>query len=107
MVDFLGPLHTRDQEPVTIAHQALSLVENAEPVQVRFTQRLRNQQGCEMQDGCKSLHGLLHGVEWIMLHGHLDCFQKPPLGGRHDTKPSGEHGTLNTHNCRFSLLYHV
>jgi len=39
----LGPLHTRDSEPVTIALQALSLVEKAKPVQVRFTLRLRDQ----------------------------------------------------------------
>ena len=23
----------------------------------------------------------LHGIKWIMFHGHLDYFQKPPLGG--------------------------
>jgi hypothetical protein len=39
----LGPLHTRDWKPVTITLQALSLVEKAEPVQVRFTLRLRDQ----------------------------------------------------------------
>ena len=27
-----------------------------------------------MQDGCRSLHGILHGIEWIMFHGHLDYF---------------------------------
>ena len=27
-----------------------------------------------------STHGFLHGIEWIMLHGHLDYFQKPSLG---------------------------
>ena len=32
----LRPLHTRDWEPVTIALQALSLVEKVEPVQVRY-----------------------------------------------------------------------
>ena len=31
-----GPFHTRDWEPVTITRQALSLVEKAEPVQIRF-----------------------------------------------------------------------
>jgi hypothetical protein len=41
-----------------------------------------------------------------MFHGHLDDFQKPPLGGRPDTK-SGDHGTLNIHNCWFILFYHV
>jgi hypothetical protein len=40
----LGPLHTWDWEPVTITLQALSLAEKAEPVQVRFTLRLRDQQ---------------------------------------------------------------
>ena len=39
----LGPLHTRDCKPVTITLQALSLVGNAEPVQVRFTLHLRDQ----------------------------------------------------------------
>ena len=39
-----GPLHTRDREPVTITHQALSSVEKVELVQVRFTLRLRGQQ---------------------------------------------------------------
>jgi len=41
--DTLGPLHTRDWEHVTITLQALSLVEKAEPVQVRFALRLRDQ----------------------------------------------------------------
>ena len=33
-----------------------------------------------------SLRGFLHGIKWIMLHGHLDYFQKPSLGGRPNTK---------------------
>ena len=41
-----------------------------------------------------------------MFHGHLDYFQKPPLGGRPNTKP-GDHGTPNAHNRRFILFYHV
>jgi hypothetical protein len=49
----LGPIHTRDWEPVTLTLQALSLVEKAEPVQVRFTQRLRDRRSMWMQDGCK------------------------------------------------------
>jgi hypothetical protein len=32
------------------------------------------------------------------IHGHLDYFQKPPLGGRINTKPIN-HGTLNACNC--------
>jgi hypothetical protein len=102
----LGPLHTRHCEPVTITLQALSLVEKAEPVQVHFTLRLRDQLSMWMQDGCNSLHEFLHDIEWIMFHGHLDYFQKPPLGGRSNTKP-GDHGTPNTHNRWFILFYHV
>ena len=47
------PLHTQDWGAVTIALQALSLVETAEPVQVRFTLRWRDQRSKRMQDGCK------------------------------------------------------
>jgi hypothetical protein len=57
-----------------------------------------------MQDGCKvcmdsymALNGSLHGIEWIMFHGHLDYFQKPPLGGRLNTK-QGDYDTMNAHN---------
>ena len=39
----LRALHTLDWGPVTIALQVLSLVEKVEPVQVRFTLRLRDQ----------------------------------------------------------------
>ena len=53
-----------------------------------------------------SLHGFLRGIEWIMLHGHLDYFQKPLLAGWLDTK-SGDHGVPNAHNCWFILFYHV
>ena len=49
----LGPLHAQDWELVTMTLQALSLVEKAEPVQVRFTLRLRDQWSMWMQDGCK------------------------------------------------------
>ena len=41
-----------------------------------------------------------------MFHGHLDYFQKPPLGGRPNTKP-GDHGTPYAHNRRFILFYNV
>jgi hypothetical protein len=36
--------------------------------------------------------------KWIMFHGHLDCSQKLPLGGRPYTKPAEDHGTPNAHN---------
>jgi hypothetical protein len=39
-----------------------------------------------MQDGCRVyLDGFLHGIEWIVFHGHLDCFQKPFFGSRFNT----------------------
>ena len=53
-----------------------------------------------------SLHGFVHGMQWIMFHGHLDYFQKPLLGGRSNTKP-GDHGTSNAHNRWFIVFYHV
>jgi hypothetical protein len=87
-----GPLHTQDLEPVTITLQAFPLVEKAELVQVHFTLRLRHQRSMWMQDGCKSLYGFLHGIKWIVFYGHLDYFQKPPLGGRPNT--NGETMTL-------------
>jgi hypothetical protein len=43
----------------------------------------------------ESLHELLHNIEWIMYHGHLDYFHKPSLGGRPNTKPR-DHSTPNT-----------
>ena len=42
----------------------------------------------------EGLHAFLHGIQWIMFYGHLDYFQKPPLGGRSNTKP-GDHGPPN------------
>ena len=41
-----------------------------------------------------------------MGHGHLDYFQKSPLGGRSYMK-LGDHGTPNAHNRWFILLYYV
>ena len=70
----LGPIHTRDWEHVTIALQALSLVEKAEPVQVR----LRDQRSMWMQDGCKvyiysymASNGSCFMVIWIVFKNHL------------------------------------
>jgi hypothetical protein len=51
-------------------------------------------------------HGFLHGIKWIMFHGHLDYIKKQPLEGRSNTK-LGDHATPNTHNRRFILFYHV
>jgi hypothetical protein len=40
------------------------------------------------------------------VHGHLDYFQKPSLGGRPTTK-LGDHDTLNAHNHCFILFYQM
>ena len=65
----------------------------------------RDQRSMWMQDGRKVLHGYLHGIEWIMFHGHSDYSQLPPLGGRPNTKPR-DHGTPNAHNHWFILFNH-
>ena len=52
----------------------------------------------------QSLQGLLHGIKWTMLHGHLDYIQEPPLGGRPYTKP-GDHGIPNA--SILDLLYRI
>ena len=88
--------------------QALSLVEMAEPVQVRyFTLRLRDRRSIYVNARwMSSLHGFVHGIEWIMVHGHLDCSQKSFVGGRPNTN-LGDHDTPNAHNCWFILFYYV
>ena len=107
-----GPLHTRDWEPMTITLPALSLVEKAEPVQVRYltlhflTLRLRDQRSKRMQDGCRVYMESYMPSNGSCFLGHLDYFQKPPLGGRSNTK-HGDHGTPNAHNRWFiPFFYH-
>ena len=63
---------------MTITLQALSLVEKAELVQVRFTLRLRNQRRMEMQYECKvymnsymTSNGSCFMVTWTILKNHL------------------------------------
>jgi hypothetical protein len=48
--------------------------------QVRLTQRSRDQRSMRMQDGCKIYMDSYMALNGIMFHGHLDYFQKPPLG---------------------------
>ena len=63
---------------MTITLQALSLVEKAEPVQVHFTLRLRDQWSMWMQDGCKvymdsymASNGSCFMVTWTIFKNHL------------------------------------
>ena len=72
----LGPLHTRDWEPVSITLQALSLVENPELVQVRL--RLRDQWSMWIEGGCQvymdpymASNGSCFMVTWTILRNNL------------------------------------
>ena len=39
------------------------------------------------EDGCKVyMDSFVHGIQWIMFHGHLNYSQKPPLESRLNTK---------------------
>ena len=94
-------LHTQDCKPMAIKLQALSLVEMAEPVQVRFTLRLRDQWSMWMQDGCQvymdsntASNGSCLMVTWAIFKNHL-----LEVGLNHDTP--------NAHDCWFLLFYHV
>ena len=104
----VGPLHIRDWSPWPLHFKHSHWWERRS--RSKFTSHYAwgtNGGVCECKmDGCEVLHGFLHGIEWIMFHGHLDCFQKSPLGGKSNTK-LGDHGTLNAHNCWFILFYHV
>ena len=63
---------------MTLKLQGLSLVEKAEPIQVRFTLRSRDQQSMRMQDGCKvymdsymASNGSCFMVTWTIFKNHL------------------------------------
>ena len=91
--------HTRMRH-VILPLQALSLMEKAELVQVRFALRLRDQWSTWGQGGCKAC--MTSNGSWS-----LGLFSKKPvLGGRPNTK-AGDHATMNIHNRWFYLFYHV
>ena len=48
-----------------------------------------------------------HQMDNARVYGHLDYFPKPPLGGRPNTKPLGDHGMPNAHNCWYIIFYHA
>jgi hypothetical protein len=60
-----------------------------------------------MQDGCKVYMESYMASNGLIFHGRLDYFQEPPLGGRPNTKPLGDHGTPNVDNRWFILFYRV
>ena len=102
-----GPLHTRDWEPVTVTLQALSLVEEAELVQVCFPLRSRDQRSMWKPDKCKAYmesymasNGSCFLVTWTIFQNHL------LEGGRLNIKP-GDLGTSNPYHYWLILFYHV
>ena len=78
------PLHTQDCEPVSIALQALSLVKKVEPVQARFTLRLRDQRRECKVDVKSTWIPIWHQMDHVSRS--FESFSKPPLGGRRNTK---------------------
>ena len=60
-----------------------------------------------MQDGCEVYveSYMASNGSWFMVTWAI-YVQKPPLGGRPNTKP-GDHGTPNAHKRWFILFYHV
>ena len=73
---FLQSLHTRDWEPIHFKHS--HWWKKVEPVQVRFTLRLRDQRSIWMQDGCKvnmdsymTLNWPCFMVTWFIFKNHL------------------------------------
>ena len=100
-VEYLGPLHTRDREPVTITLQTLSLVGKAKFYQVCFIICWRDQRSEWMQDGCNiyidsymASNGWSFLSTWTIVDNRLL-----------ETKNSGDHGTPNAHNHWFILLW--
>ena len=100
----LRATYTQDWEPMTGTLQTLSL---AEKLASHYAWGTNGVYICECKMDIKSTwiptwHRMDHVfmVTW-------DYFQKPPLGGRPNTKPLGDHGTMNTRNHWFVLFYHV
>ena len=90
---------------VTITLQALSLVEKFEPVQIHFTQCLRDQRIMWLQDGCKvymdsymASDGSCSMVTWTILK---NCLLKVGLTWNRETMAL----TPNTH--RIDLSYFI
>jgi hypothetical protein len=103
-----GLHHTRDWEPVTITFQALSSVEKAKPVQVRFTLCLRDQRSMWMHDnGCKvymdsymAWNESCFMVTWTISKNHL---LEVGLIQNWETMTL----RIYAHNRSFILFYHV
>jgi hypothetical protein len=89
---------------MTITLQALSLVEKAEPVQVRFTLRLRGQQSMWMQDGCKVYMDSYMASYESCFPWSLGLFPKPSLGGRPNTKPRDQCHSERSQPLIYSIL---
>ena len=105
--DSKGPLHTRIWQPVTITSSTLiGGKAGAGPSSLQSSHYAWGTNGArECKMDVKSAW-IPNDIKWVMFHGHLDYFQKPPFGGRPNTK-LGDHGTQNAHNHWFILFYNV
>jgi hypothetical protein len=66
----------------------------------------RDHRSMWMQDRCKVYMNSYMISNGSCFHGHLNYFQKPPLGGRPNTKPRDRRNPP-AHNRWFILSYHV
>ena len=71
-----------------------------------FTLRLRDQRSMWLQDGHNVYMDPYVASNGPCVHGYLNYFQQPSLGGRFNVKP-GDHGTPNAYNRWFILFYHA
>jgi hypothetical protein len=102
-----GPLHTWYQGPWPL-HFKHSHWSKQRSRSKFASPHLRDWRSMWMQDGCQSLHEFLHVIKWIIFHGHLDYFQKPPLGGRPNRKTGRRwHSECSQPLIELILFYHV
>ena len=101
----LGSLHTRDWEPMTVTLQASHWWKRRSRSKFASHYAWGTNKVCECMICSMDVKSTWIPT-WITSRGHLDYFQKPPLGSRPNTKP-GDRGTPNAHNCWFILVYHV
>ena len=101
----LGSLHTQDWEPMTVTLQASHWWKRRSRSKFASHYAWGTNKVCECMICSMDVKSTWIPT-WITSRGHLDYFQKPPLGSRPNTKP-GDRGTPNAHNCWFILVYHV
>ena len=77
-------------------------MENVETIPLHFTLELEGLRDQGSLNELSNLHGVLHGMQWIMSHGLLDLVISPPRRGESNTN-SGEYDTSDSHNPWFII----